>query len=91
IEQCWGYAKRVYRMLPRSSREDVLHQNIIKHWIPFATRSSRFLDAYSKKLSAAEAAWTNKKFRGHRTLPPDFAKDMPKLPNYSDLATSSTT
>ncbi len=30
IEQCWGYAKCVYRMFPQSSREDVLHQNIIK-------------------------------------------------------------
>ncbi len=30
IEQCWGYAKQIYRMFPMSSKEDVLHQNILK-------------------------------------------------------------
>jgi hypothetical protein len=27
IEQCWGYAKRLYRLNPESSREDVLEKN----------------------------------------------------------------
>jgi hypothetical protein len=27
IEQCWGYAKRLYRLNPESSREDVLERN----------------------------------------------------------------
>ena len=29
IEQCWGFAKRVYRLNPESSREDVLKRNAI--------------------------------------------------------------
>ena len=29
IEQCWGYAKRNYRLLPPSSNEDVLERNVI--------------------------------------------------------------
>jgi hypothetical protein len=27
IEQCWGYAKRLYRLNPESSREDALERN----------------------------------------------------------------
>ncbi|KAJ7483017.1 hypothetical protein B0H11DRAFT_1723388 [Mycena galericulata] len=42
IEQCWGFAKRIYRM-----------------------RSDRFIDAYQKGLSGSEAAWANKRYRGH--------------------------
>lgn len=30
IEQCWGYAKRLYRMFPESSREDVLEKNALE-------------------------------------------------------------
>lgn len=30
IEQCWGYAKRVYRLNPESSREDALVDNAVK-------------------------------------------------------------
>ena len=29
IEQCWGYAKRIYRMMDPSSSESVLEQNVI--------------------------------------------------------------
>ena len=29
IEQCWGYAKRVYRLNPESSREDQLEKNAL--------------------------------------------------------------
>jgi hypothetical protein len=29
IEQCWGFAKRQYRLLPSSSKEDVLKKNLI--------------------------------------------------------------
>jgi len=29
IEQCWGYAKRVYRMCPASSKEEDLEKNVI--------------------------------------------------------------
>ena len=30
IEMCWGYAKRLYRLLPESSREDALEKNSIE-------------------------------------------------------------
>jgi hypothetical protein len=50
IEQCWGYAKRVYRMLPESSSEEDLERNMLEalESVPlasmsrFAIRSSRF-------------------------------------------------
>ena len=29
IEQCWGYAKRLYRLNPESSREDHLERNAL--------------------------------------------------------------
>ena len=30
IEQCWGYAKRLYRLNPESSQEDVLRRNALE-------------------------------------------------------------
>jgi hypothetical protein len=38
----------------------------------FANRSARFISAYRQGLSGAQAAWANKKYHGHRTLPPDM-------------------
>jgi hypothetical protein len=77
IEQCWGYAKRLYRLNPESSREDVLQRNALEalEAIPidtmrrFANRSSRFMDAYSRGLNGRQAAWAARKYRGHRILP----------------------
>ncbi|KAF7297005.1 hypothetical protein MIND_00932800 [Mycena indigotica] len=84
IEQCWGYAKRIYRMYPESTSEDDLRANLldavasvpIESMRRFATRSSRFGDAYFRGLNGAEAAWANKKYRGHRTLPPSYEEDL---------------
>ncbi|KAJ7711522.1 hypothetical protein B0H16DRAFT_1326499 [Mycena metata] len=42
----------------------------------FAIRSSRFADAYFHGLNGADAAWANKKYRGHRTLPPSYLEDL---------------
>ena len=39
----------------------------------FANRSARFIDAYTQGLSGAEAAWANRRYHGHRTLPPEMA------------------
>ncbi|OAX43590.1 hypothetical protein K503DRAFT_680917 [Rhizopogon vinicolor AM-OR11-026] len=60
IEQCWGYAKRIYRQKARSSSEAILECNVIDSLdaVPqspmrrFATRSFRFIDgnAYRKGL-----------------------------------------
>ena len=36
----------------------------------YANRSARFIHAYSEGLTGAEAAWANRKYHGHRTLPP---------------------
>jgi hypothetical protein len=41
----------------------------------FATRSCRFMDAYSQGLNGRQAAWAAKKFRGHRTIPASLLKD----------------
>ncbi|KAJ7434379.1 hypothetical protein B0H11DRAFT_734016, partial [Mycena galericulata] len=77
IEQCWGYAKRIYRLNPESSREDALERNALAALdaIPlasmrrFANRSERFMDAYDIGLNGSQAAWAARKYRGHRTLP----------------------
>jgi hypothetical protein len=38
----------------------------------FANRSARFISAYRQGLSGAQAAWANKRYHGHRVLPPDM-------------------
>ncbi|KAH8979351.1 hypothetical protein EDB92DRAFT_1806569 [Lactarius akahatsu] len=38
----------------------------------FANRSTRFITMYGEGLSGAQAAWANKKYHGHRTLPPEW-------------------
>ncbi|KAE9382934.1 hypothetical protein BT96DRAFT_961122 [Gymnopus androsaceus JB14] len=76
IEQCWGYAKQVYRYNPESSCEDVLMKNVIDALaaIPilsmqrFANRSHRYIHAYSTGLNGRQAAWASKKYRGHCEL-----------------------
>ncbi len=35
-------------------------------------RSARFISAYRQGLSGAQAAWANRKYHGHRVLPPDM-------------------
>ncbi|KAE9395876.1 hypothetical protein BT96DRAFT_825578, partial [Gymnopus androsaceus JB14] len=58
IEQCWGYAKQVYRCNPDSSHEDVLMKNAIDALaaVPilsmrrFANRSRHFMNGYAVGL-----------------------------------------
>jgi hypothetical protein len=38
----------------------------------YANRSARFIAAYQEGLSGSQAAWVNKKYHGHRTLPPEM-------------------
>ena len=40
--------------------------------------SARFINAYSQGLSGPEAAWANRKYHGHRCLPPDILADLKK-------------
>jgi hypothetical protein len=86
IEQCWGYAKRIYRLNPESSREDVLERNALAalESIPlesmrrFSIRSHRFMDAYSRGLNGRQAAWAARKYRGHRILPATIMDELEK-------------
>ncbi|CDO74688.1 hypothetical protein BN946_scf184960.g2 [Trametes cinnabarina] len=84
IEQCWGYAKRIYRMLSASSAEAVLERNVCSSLdaVPllsmrrFYTRSHRFMDAYQHGLNGTQAAWAAKKYRSHRVLPNDILDEL---------------
>ncbi|KAJ7713820.1 hypothetical protein B0H16DRAFT_1341048 [Mycena metata] len=80
----WGYAKRIYRLNPESSREDTLERNTLNALdeVPLASmrrfvlRAHHFADAYRHGLDGAQAAWAARKYKGHRMLPPDFLKEM---------------
>jgi hypothetical protein len=84
IEMVWGYAKRIYRLMPESSREDALERNTLNalEQVPldsmrrFVIRAHRFADAYRHGLDGAQAAWAARKYKGHRILPPEFLKEM---------------
>ncbi|KAG2036986.1 hypothetical protein BDR03DRAFT_864797 [Suillus americanus] len=46
-------------------------------WYLFhGNRSLRFLDAYRRGLSGKQAAWANRKYRGHRTLPDSILREL---------------
>ncbi|KAJ7290992.1 hypothetical protein C8J57DRAFT_1586298 [Mycena rebaudengoi] len=84
IEQCWGYAKRLYCLNPESSREDALVRNtlealdavLIVSMRRFANRSQRFIDAYDQGATGTLAAWAVRKFPGHRMIPIRLMNDM---------------
>ncbi|KAF7768417.1 hypothetical protein Agabi119p4_7660 [Agaricus bisporus var. burnettii] len=84
IEQCWGYAKRIYRLNKPSSNEDSLQKNTVAalESVPilsmrrFVTRSFRFMDAYRKGLNGSQAAWASKKYRGHRKIPDSILEEL---------------
>ena len=42
----------------------------------FFIRAQRFMDAYRRGLSGKQAAWANKKYRGHRVLPDSILEDL---------------
>jgi hypothetical protein len=46
--------------------------------ISYANRAARFISAYGQGLSGPEAAWANRKYHGHRTLPPEMATKLKK-------------
>ncbi|KAG8730978.1 hypothetical protein FRC10_002149 [Ceratobasidium sp. 414] len=84
IEQCWGYAKQVYRQLPPSKSEADLRTNMLLSLssVPldsirrFFNKSQRYTDAYQHGLTGQEAAWANKKYRSHRMLPPNIREEI---------------
>ncbi|KIJ31633.1 hypothetical protein M422DRAFT_185681, partial [Sphaerobolus stellatus SS14] len=71
IEQCWGYAKMHYRMLPLTKNEAEMEKNVIASLDKvdinkirrFANRSAWFIDAYRHGLTGAQAVWANKNIR----------------------------
>ncbi|OAX37643.1 hypothetical protein K503DRAFT_693018, partial [Rhizopogon vinicolor AM-OR11-026] len=73
MEMCWGYAKRVYRLNPPSSKEADLERNVVAALasIPLSTMR-RFIGAYKHGLNRAQAAWAVKKYRGYRVLLEDL-------------------
>jgi hypothetical protein len=38
----------------------------------YANRSARFVYAYATGLSGGAAAWVNRRYHGHRTIPPEW-------------------
>ncbi|KAF9000389.1 hypothetical protein BDZ89DRAFT_1121659 [Hymenopellis radicata] len=89
IEQCWGYAKRIYRMFPESSKESDLTDNLLLALKSVPLESMRrFADAYFRGLNGADAAWANRRYRGHRTLPPSYLDDLKYSAKMPSLNTS---
>jgi hypothetical protein len=77
IEMCWGFAKRVYRRNPTSSKEEDLERNTVAALdsVPlfsmrrFTRRTFRFLEAYASGMDGEQAAWSVKKYKSHRVVP----------------------
>ena len=44
----------------------------------YANRSAHFILAYSQGLSGGKAAWENRKYHGHWTLPPSMVAEVKK-------------
>ena len=42
----------------------------------YANRSARFIHAYGEGLTDAQAAWANKRYHSHCTLPPDMIREV---------------
>ncbi|KAE9397620.1 hypothetical protein BT96DRAFT_957838 [Gymnopus androsaceus JB14] len=87
IEQCWGYAKRLYQFYPESSCEDNLKRNTIEFLdsVPlesircFFNQAHKFIDAYCKGLNGWQAAWAACKYKGHQILPDTVMDDLEKV------------
>ncbi|KIJ55782.1 hypothetical protein M422DRAFT_151476, partial [Sphaerobolus stellatus SS14] len=86
IEQYWGSAKFYYRSSPRTTDIDEMERNMLQcldsvpllHIQRYANRSARFIFAYSEGLTGTQAVWANKKFHGHRVLPPSMIAEIKK-------------
>ncbi|KXN91985.1 hypothetical protein AN958_11045 [Leucoagaricus sp. SymC.cos] len=84
IEQYWGTAKYQYRNSARTSNIEEMEQNMLaclndvplKQIRKFANRAAHFISAYGQGLSGEQAAWANRKYHGHRTLPPSIVAEI---------------
>ncbi|KIJ50790.1 hypothetical protein M422DRAFT_159330 [Sphaerobolus stellatus SS14] len=87
IEQCWGYAKMHYRMLPLTKNEAEMEKNVIASLDKvdinkirrFANRSAQFIDAYRHGLTGAQAVWANRKYKEHRVLPNTIMEELENI------------
>ncbi|CAA7267960.1 unnamed protein product [Cyclocybe aegerita] len=77
IEQYWGAAKLRYQNSPKTTDIKEMERNVLACLddVPdvsikqYANRAARFINAYFQGLTGPEAAWANRKYHGHRTLP----------------------
>ncbi|KAJ7730123.1 hypothetical protein B0H16DRAFT_1330046, partial [Mycena metata] len=50
----------------------------------YANRAARFISAYSQGLNGADLIWVNKRYSGHRMLPPSMVKEFKaSIPSYN--------
>ncbi|KAL1745131.1 hypothetical protein HDZ31DRAFT_37083, partial [Schizophyllum fasciatum] len=42
----------------------------------YANRSKRYIHAYEEGLTGAQAAWANRRYHSHRTLPPQIVAEV---------------
>ncbi|TFY76443.1 hypothetical protein EWM64_g7570 [Hericium alpestre] len=84
IEQYWGAAKLCYRVSPRTTNIDAM-EKIVKDTLDdvseimikrYSNRSARFISGYEQGLLGPQAAWANKKYHGHHTLPADMVAEV---------------
>ncbi|TEB25675.1 hypothetical protein FA13DRAFT_1756509 [Coprinellus micaceus] len=93
IEQYWGAAKLRYRNSPQTKSMEEMEKNMTAcldeisriQMVRFANRSARFISAYHIGLTGAEAAWANKRYHGHRVLPPIMLAEVRR-----EIAASNT-
>jgi len=84
IEQYWGAAKLRFRVAGHAKTLNEMEKKVIACLddIPllqirrYANRSARFIHAYAQGLSGSQAAWANRRFHSHRTLPPDMVRHI---------------
>ncbi|KDR76074.1 hypothetical protein GALMADRAFT_67739, partial [Galerina marginata CBS 339.88] len=84
IEQYWGAAKLIYRTSPKTKDMKEMEENVRNSLdnVPvvqikrYTNCAAQFISAYGQGLSGPEAAWANRKYHGHRTLPPEMATKL---------------
>ncbi|KAI0309112.1 hypothetical protein OF83DRAFT_1166911 [Amylostereum chailletii] len=84
IEQYWGASKLRFRVSGRAATLEEIEEKML-HCLDdvpllqiqrYANRSTRFIWGYGEGLTGAQAAWANKKYHGHRTLPPEMVAEV---------------
>ncbi|KAI0244995.1 hypothetical protein BJV78DRAFT_1142701 [Lactifluus subvellereus] len=84
IEQYWGAAKLRYRVAGCVATIHEMEKIVIACLddIPllqirrYANWSARFISAYAEGLSGVQAVWANRKYHGHRKLPPELIAEV---------------